>query len=309
LRYASCPQLVHARCDSHRFIFNSRRHTMAQLPPAVHECLQRALQTYNQSEEAILFNQTAEEDELQRRQLDAIIGALPDSGTLLDIGTGKGIIPHAVHLIGHTVISVDYPVSGGTAAVKRLTELGVRGVYAQVGVDPLPLSAESIDVAFAGDVIEHLHNSPKPFLAELVRVLKPGGMLMLTTPNATRLLVRVKLALGYSNWPPIEEFYDEEVNIHHHKEYTALELVRTLSRAGFQDTSVDFIEARIGVVPVSRLSDARTRRRFGRKTEKPGGVRAGLAWVMTRVGMAWVTARPTLASELLAKGAKPSGTV
>ena len=56
----------------------------------------------------------------------------------------------------------------------------------------IPFSPSSIDTIVAGEVIEHL-KEPYHFLRECHRVLKPGGKLILTTPNARGL----QFILGY----------------------------------------------------------------------------------------------------------------
>src|SRR5262249_60395932 len=47
---------------------------------------------------------------------------------------------------------------------------------------PLPLDPASADATAAVEVIEHLEN-PRAFMRELVRVTKPGGWVVVTTPN------------------------------------------------------------------------------------------------------------------------------
>jgi len=51
---------------------------------------------------------------------------------------------------------------------------------------PLPFRDQAFDALFAGELVEHLVD-PRPGLAEFRRVLKPGGVLILTTPNRLRL--------------------------------------------------------------------------------------------------------------------------
>src|SRR4029450_9844007 len=51
---------------------------------------------------------------------------------------------------------------------------------------PLPFRDAVFDALFAGELIEHLAD-PRSGLAEFQRVLKPGGILILTTPNRLRL--------------------------------------------------------------------------------------------------------------------------
>jgi ubiquinone/menaquinone biosynthesis C-methylase UbiE len=48
--------------------------------------------------------------------------------------------------------------------------------------EPLPLEDNSVDAVWAGEVIEHIADVA-PWLSEVRRVLRPGGTLLLTTPD------------------------------------------------------------------------------------------------------------------------------
>jgi len=57
---------------------------------------------------------------------------------------------------------------------------------------PLPYADERFDLVVSMDVVEHLAD-PEPWVRDLFRVTKPGGMLFLTTPNyASRGLVTIE---------------------------------------------------------------------------------------------------------------------
>jgi len=77
---------------------------------------------------------------------------------------------------------------------------GVEGIPVDRGVNllqGLPYAAESFDVVVLVEVIEHLENH-RAALCELARVLKPGGILILTTPNVMRIKSRLHFFLtGY----------------------------------------------------------------------------------------------------------------
>ncbi len=57
------------------------------------------------------------------------------------------------------------------------------------------------------DILEHLHDSPRDLLNDLVELLKPGGLLFITLPNAANIRKRIQLLLGRTNLPPFEEYY------------------------------------------------------------------------------------------------------
>jgi len=64
--------------------------------------------------------------------------------------------------------------------------------FTRVNLDlPLPWSDRTFDAVFSTEGIEHLENHFS-FLREVYRILKPGGLLLLTTPNTAALRSRVR---------------------------------------------------------------------------------------------------------------------
>lgn len=121
-----------------------------------------------------------------------------DPGRLLELGTASGALLEAARGRGWSVLGVDY--SAAAAA-----EAGRHGVPVFVGgLEQAALPAGSFDVAFAGDVLEHVPD-PAAVLRELARVLAPGGALVLRGPMATHSLARAlgltaTRALGRTRW-------------------------------------------------------------------------------------------------------------
>ena len=72
-------------------------------------------------------------------------------------------------------------------------------------------------------MIEHVVRA-EDLAAELARVLRPGGWLVLTTPNVAHLALRWRAATGH---PPKQEGY-------HYRFFTRRLLAETLGRAGFR---------------------------------------------------------------------------
>lgn len=118
-----------------------------------------------------------------RRRLDAIAREIIGAGLrLLDIGCGQGyVLEHALQR-GWEVWGLE---PSKRWAEKTATRLGVKVWEQRVEYADLP--AESFDVVFSDSVIEHLPE-PMAMMKLAQRVLKPGGIAYLVTPNADALV-------------------------------------------------------------------------------------------------------------------------
>ena len=86
------------------------------------------------------------------------------------------------------------------------------------------------DLIVMAEVIEHLHTAPRLVLLFLRTLLKPGGVLIVQTPNAASLHKRVKLLFGLN---PYEMIREDSSNPGHFREYTRRELFCVAKEAGF----------------------------------------------------------------------------
>ena len=114
--------------------------------------------------------------------------------------------------------------------------------------EKIPCVGDSFDCVVFADSLEHIHQSPLVILGEIRRVLKPNGVLILTTPNVMRLENRVKFFLGVNIHPDLYRFVYGERHAQHYREYTKGEVVTLLcDYAGFNMTGVllyDYAAAR-----------------------------------------------------------------
>lgn len=100
------------------------------------------------------------------------------TGTLLDIGCGSGDFAAGMQYQGWCVRGMDVDSHAATAATRN------HGFPVDVGeLEALAYPDASFDAVTARHVIEHLRD-PKAFLLECWRILKPGGRLLVVTPNA-----------------------------------------------------------------------------------------------------------------------------
>jgi SAM-dependent methyltransferase len=98
---------------------------------------------------------------------------------------------------------------------------------------PLPFRGEVFDGVYAGEIVEHLFD-PVEFLHECRRIMVPGGVIVVTTPNLASLQDRARFLLGRS--PRQVDPHHPYLKLHI-RPFTYSSLARALERCGF--TSVD----------------------------------------------------------------------
>jgi SAM-dependent methyltransferase len=106
---------------------------------------------------------------------------------LLEIGFARGELLRECALAGARCTGLDYSPDACAIARGTLDAAGAAAVLVRGDCRALPFPDASFDRVFAGDVIEHLAwTGGVRLLAEMGRVLRPGGFLLLhTTPNRT----------------------------------------------------------------------------------------------------------------------------
>jgi glycosyltransferase involved in cell wall biosynthesis/SAM-dependent methyltransferase len=114
--------------------------------------------------------------------------------------------------------------------------------------DRFPYDDEYFSTVLCGELIEHLFEDPMHLMAEVNRILKPGGHLLLTTPNVAALRGISAILQGYH--PGFFHAYIKpadgsgEVDARHNREYTAREIHKLLENSGFEVTLLETGEFR-----------------------------------------------------------------
>jgi len=122
--------------------------------------------------------------------------------------------------------SYSYPKSKGSVSFSGDFEYE----NINVEIDLFPYENESFDVVIFCEVIEHLISDPVSALNEMSRVLKPGGTLIVSTPNVARLENVSKMIVGENIYDPYSGYgpYGR-----HNREFTRHEIVHLLQFCGF----------------------------------------------------------------------------
>ena len=104
----------------------------------------------------------------------------------LDAKVGQGTWLHArLAESASSLVGLDVEEEGVRWAVER--GFDAHAVDAQSAEAVAELGLEPVDVVIAGEVVEHL-DAPGPFFAALRQLVREDGLLVVTTPNAYRLL-------------------------------------------------------------------------------------------------------------------------
>jgi SAM-dependent methyltransferase len=116
-------------------------------------------------------------------------------------------------------------------------------------VEPFPYDDHTFDVILFCEVIEHLQSDPLACLSEINRVLKPGGTLVLTTPNVNRLENVLRLIAGENIYDPYSGYGSYG---RHNREYSRDELMDLLRHCGFEPDIYFSADARPPLEPVPK---------------------------------------------------------
>ena len=158
---------------------------------------------------------------------------------VLDLGAGDGAFAAELVAAGCDVVAVDVAEEALRRARSRVAGLDARRV--EEGA-PLPLGEDAVDVVWAGEVVEHVADVVG-LLAEVRRVLRWGGRLLVTTPYHGRLAL---VALALRPGPALHAHFDPRAD--HLRFFTARTLRAALADAGFADLEV----RAVGGVPLLR---------------------------------------------------------
>ena len=157
---------------------------------------------------------------------------------LLDVGCGEGRFAAAVLDVGAQVVGIDVAEEPLRRAREERPELDLRVVPAE---GSWPLQDASFDAVWAGETIEHVADTAG-WLSEIRRVLRPGGLLLLSTPAHSPLTL---LGLALSRRAFAAHF---DPRSDHLRFYSRGSLAELLGEFGFAEIAL----SRLGGLPGAR---------------------------------------------------------
>jgi len=159
----------------------------------------------------------------------------PAGGRVVDLGASPPVLSGAAASLGYSVAGVDIaPERFGTSFAK----LGIEPVKCDLEREPIALESETVDLAVLHEVFEHLRVDPIHVLTEAARILKPGGRLLVSTPNlmslsgvANLVLLGRAQAVGTDPWKEFGKLASIG-HMGHVREYTTVEVCEFLPHFG-----------------------------------------------------------------------------
>lgn len=178
---------------------------------------------------------------LNRMQALAPVQQFP---RVLELGSYHLHLSMLMTRLGYQVKGVDLPVfSEKTAVVRRAAQFGIANhsyVLDVLGKPVrIPYDDDAADVVVCTEMLEHITFNPVRFWSEVYRIVRPEGLLMITTPNSLSLLNTLaqlkRLLLRQSIGIEVRGILNSISSGHHWKEYSLGEI-----RDYFVQISPDF---------------------------------------------------------------------
>jgi len=164
-----------------------------------------------------------------------------DGGRALELGCYMQVTPFLRRLCGYKEVRGAYYGKPGKRDRKTLSfpdgDFTCRIDHFDAERDRFPYTDGYFDLVLASEIVEHMVFDPMHLLIESRRVLREGGRLLLSTPNAASVASIAKALDGRTNpqiYPQYKHPNPKAPEIGHVHEYTAHELDLTVRAAGFE---------------------------------------------------------------------------
>jgi len=197
-------------------------------------------------QEAILLKQSPNETDRSAHlgryvtALEMIRGIAKPDLRVVDVASFGTIVPALRTVLGMKDVTatgipwegkaaheeIRFPVTPeGDAIVCPFDRFDIEGSF--------PYADGTFDLVILTEVLEHITRDPMHTIGEISRITKPGGWLLLSTPNCSSLRSVIKALRGHQPclWAQYSALGHRD---RHNREYTASEVIALLEDAGYQ---------------------------------------------------------------------------
>lgn len=157
-------------------------------------------------------------------------------GNILDLGANPYHLSRCLKKLGYDISAINYDFGSIEQAAEKT---GIVIKTADLSQGKIPVADNIFDYVLFSETLEHFNFHPEKIMSEVYRCLKPGGKIILTTPNLARLNNRIKLFFGKSIHQSLEKTNSIEI---HHREFTAAELISLLKQSNFSISAVSYVD-------------------------------------------------------------------
>ncbi|PYT19574.1 MAG: hypothetical protein DMG58_36035, partial [Acidobacteria bacterium] len=181
---------------------------------------------------------------VHRTRLARTLEITPPGGSedrILEMGVYLQITPALRTKLGYGTVRGCYYGPAGEVARREVVSAEGERFACDVDLfnaekDPFPYAGEYFSTVLCCELIEHLFHDPMQLMSEVNRILKPGGHLVLTTPNVAAMRGISAILQGFH--PGFFHAYirpaaDGETDARHNREYTPREIHWLLENSGF----------------------------------------------------------------------------
>ncbi|OGG11299.1 hypothetical protein A2Z00_02345 [Candidatus Gottesmanbacteria bacterium RBG_13_45_10] len=181
-----------------------------------------------------------------------ILSSIGTGKRVLDVGCNDGYIGGLILRNHNDVYGVDIVKDNIKVAKRR----SIKIKFFDITKDKFPYESDYFDVILLGDIIEHVFDTDM-LLRNCYYILKPGGFLLLTTPNVASLGRRLMLLFGIS--PYLEYSPHHPTNnlpsVGHIRYYTKDVLYRQLAMNKYKDIKIIGDKINFGISSCSTIAN------------------------------------------------------